>query len=129
LVEAVFFFLFFFFQFFLLREEARHHGHFFSGYDWPFSAFLLKKNDLFLFYVYWCFSYIYVCVQCLQRAMDPLELELIGGCDQICGCWELNLDPLEEQPVLLTTEPPLETPFVFTILGVFNFPQILVASI
>ena len=31
-----------------------------------------------------------------------------------CGCWELNLDPLEEQPVLLTTEPSLQSQsFVF----------------
>ena len=25
----------------------------------------------------------------------------------LCGCWELNPGPLEEQPVLLTTEPSL----------------------
>ena len=25
-----------------------------------------------------------------------------------CGCWELNLGPLEEQSVLLTTEPSLQ---------------------
>ena len=25
----------------------------------------------------------------------------------LCGCWELNPCPLQEQPVLLTTEPPL----------------------
>lgn len=24
------------------------------------------------------------------------------------GCWELNLGPLEEQPVVLTAEPPLQ---------------------
>ena len=23
----------------------------------------------------------------------------------LCGCWESNLDPLEEQPVFLTPEP------------------------
>jgi hypothetical protein len=25
-----------------------------------------------------------------------------------CGCWGLNSEPLEEQPVLLTTEPSLQ---------------------
>jgi hypothetical protein len=35
----------------------------------------------------WCFPCMYVCV----RVLDPLEP---------CGCWELNLGPLEEQPVL-----------------------------
>ena len=29
---------------------------------------------------------------------------VMDGCKPPCGCWELNLDPLEEQPVLLTTE-------------------------
>ena len=29
---------------------------------------------------------------------------------QPCGCWELNLGPLGEQPVLLTTEPSLTNP-------------------
>jgi hypothetical protein len=30
------------------------------------------------------------------------------GCEPPCGCWELNSGPLEEQPVLLTTEPSLQ---------------------
>ena len=28
-----------------------------------------------------------------------------SGCEPPCGCWELNLGPLEEQSVLLTAEP------------------------
>ena len=38
---------------------------------------------------------------CLKRASDPP----IDGCEPPCGCWELNSGPLEEQPVLFTTEP------------------------
>jgi hypothetical protein len=30
------------------------------------------------------------------------------GCEPPCGCWELNSGPLEEQSVLLTTEPLLQ---------------------
>ena len=30
------------------------------------------------------------------------------GCELPCGCWESNPGPLEEQPVLLTTEPALQ---------------------
>lgn len=30
------------------------------------------------------------------------------SCELLCGCWELNLSPLEEQPVFLTVEPSLE---------------------
>lgn len=35
------------------------------------------------------------------------------GWELPCGCWELDLHPLEEQEVLLTTEPPpaLQTDF------------------
>jgi hypothetical protein len=33
------------------------------------------------------------------------------SCELPCGCCELNPDPLEEQPVLLTTEPSLQPPF------------------
>jgi hypothetical protein len=39
----------------------------------------------------------------------------LGGRHQIsysykqpCGCWELNSEPLEEQPVLLTSDPSLQ---------------------
>ena len=39
-----------------------------------------------------------------RRASDPL----IDGCEPPCGCWDLNSGPLEEQSVLLTTEPRLQ---------------------
>jgi hypothetical protein len=31
----------------------------------------------------------------------------MDGCESPCGCWDLNSGPLEEQSVLLTTEPSL----------------------
>jgi hypothetical protein len=31
----------------------------------------------------------------------------INGCEPLCGCWELNSRPLEEQAVLLTDDPSL----------------------
>lgn len=33
---------------------------------------------------------------------------LRDGCEILCGCWKLNLGPLQEQKLLLTTEPPLQ---------------------
>lgn len=30
--------------------------------------------------------------------------------DPLCGCWEPNPDPLEEQQVLSTTQPSLQAP-------------------
>jgi hypothetical protein len=38
-----------------------------------------------------------------KRALNPIT----DGCEPPCGCWELNSRPLEEQSVLLTTEPSL----------------------
>ena len=32
-------------------------------------------------------------------------IRVLDGCELPCGCWELNLDPLEEPPVLLIVEP------------------------
>lgn len=36
-----------------------------------------------------------------MRVSDPLELQ---SYELSCGCWDLNLDPLKEQPVLLTAQ-------------------------
>ena len=33
---------------------------------------------------------------------------IIDGCESSCDCWELNTGPLEEQSVLLSTEPSLQ---------------------
>jgi hypothetical protein len=42
-----------------------------------------------------------------KRASDPIT----DGCEPPCGCWELNSGPLEEQSVLLTSEPSLQPLF------------------
>jgi hypothetical protein len=46
----------------------------------------------------------------LKRNYSP---NFTDGCEQPCGCWELNSGPLEEQSVLLTTEPSLQPGIVF----------------
>lgn len=45
------------------------------------------------------------CLRCLQRLEETLRFPGTG----VAGpwCWELNLCPLEEQQMSLTTEPPL----------------------
>jgi hypothetical protein len=40
-----------------------------------------------------------------RASSDPIT----DGCEPPCGCWELNSGPLEEQLVLLTSEPSLQT--------------------
>lgn len=42
-----------------------------------------------------------------KRVLGPRELGLKDGCEQPRRCWELNLGHVEEQPVLLSTEPSL----------------------
>ncbi|XP_052570146.1 L-seryl-tRNA(Sec) kinase isoform X2 [Peromyscus californicus insignis] len=47
--------------------------------------------------------------KCQKRAPDLIA----GGCEPPCGFWELNSGPLEEQPVLLTTEPSPQPSIIF----------------
>lgn len=45
--------------------------------------------------------------QCLQRPEESIRFpgsRVIYGCKLACGCWDSNLS-LEEQSVILTTEP------------------------
>jgi hypothetical protein len=43
------------------------------------------------------------------------DIGVTNSCKLPCGCWELNPGPLEEQPVLLTTEPSLQPEATFSI--------------
>ncbi|KAM7331856.1 hypothetical protein ACRRTK_008564 [Alexandromys fortis] len=45
-----------------------------------------------------------------KMAPDPI----IDGCEPPCGCRELNSGPLEEQAMLLTTEPSLQLPTLYS---------------
>ena len=38
---------------------------------------------------------------------------ITDDCGPPCGCWESKLGPLQEQPVLLTAEPSLQSPHEF----------------
>ena len=58
----------------------------------------LTSVFIYLFYVHWCFACMYVCVK-------VSDLGVIDSCELPCRCQELNLSPLEEQPVLLTLAP------------------------
>jgi hypothetical protein len=54
-----------------------------------------------------------------KRASDPIT----DGCEPPCGCWDLNSEPLEEQSVLLTAEPSLQSQYNDFKLGQFHpFP-------
>jgi hypothetical protein len=63
------------------------------------------KKDLFVYFMY--VSVLPLSSDTQQKAaLDPIT----DGCELPCGCWELNSGTLEEQSVLLTTEPSLQPP-------------------
>jgi hypothetical protein len=47
-----------------------------------------------------------------NRVPDPIT----DGCEPPYGCWELNSEPLEEQSVLLTAEPSLQSPTCYFVI-------------
>jgi hypothetical protein len=56
-----------------------------------------------------------ICATCVQYQQKPEKDESVrspgtggtDGCEPLCGCWDLDLDTLKEQPVFLTSEPSL----------------------
>lgn len=54
-----------------------------------------------------CMSVYNMHALCSQRPEEGIEApgtEILDGCEPLCGCWEMNLASLEEQPVNVTTE-------------------------
>lgn len=41
-----------------------------------------------------------------RRGSQILWTGVMDGCKPSCGCWELHIDLQQEQPKLLTMEPP-----------------------
>lgn len=80
----------------------------------------LKKHLRLFVLVYECFVCMSICVPCLPGVKKRSEEGITspgngvtGGCEMNCWCWELNLDPLQEQLVLLTPKQSLQPPGSF----------------
>jgi hypothetical protein len=56
-----------------------------------------------MYFMYMCPDSMYICMP--GEGVEPIT----DGCESPCGSWELNPGPLEKQPVLLTTEPSLQS--------------------
>lgn len=75
------------------------------------SSYLNSKISLFLFHMYKCFVFIYICAP--YACLVPTEVRrpwahgtrVIEDCKQVCRFWEQCLGPLWEQQVPSTTEP------------------------
>jgi hypothetical protein len=68
------------------------------------SWFGFFKSNLLYVHLVFCLHV------CLCESVGAPETGVTKSCDLPCGCWELNLGPLEELPVLSTTEPSLQPP-------------------
>lgn len=55
---------------------------------------------MYLFYVIDVFAYMYIC-----EGIRAPGTRSTDSCELPCGCLELNLYPLEKQPMILTAEP------------------------
>lgn len=82
-----------------------------------FSSFVLlvfpfkkKKHDLFIFVLCALLFCLHICLCEVVRAP---ETGVINSRELLCWCWELNLSPREDQPVLFTAEPCLQPPACF----------------
>ena len=52
-----------------------------------------------IYLIGWVFCQ-FVCVSCVSSALGGSRAGVTDGYELSCGCWEWNLGPLEEQPVL-----------------------------
>ena len=63
---------------------------------------MLSVESLLIFLSFLFLKDLFIYLQTHQvRSWDPIT----DGCEPPCGCWKLNSEPLEEQSVLLATEP------------------------
>ena len=51
--------------------------------------------------------------ECMPAGQKRISDHFVDGCEPPCGFWELNSEPLEEQSVLLSTEPSLQPSHLF----------------
>jgi hypothetical protein len=69
------------------------------------SAFFFLRfiNFVYEYSLYMSILYLHVHVTCYKRASELIT----DGSEPPGVCWELNSEPLNKQPVLLTAEPSL----------------------
>jgi hypothetical protein len=71
-------------------------------------------KDLFILF-------IWVHCHCFQTLVMALSYPITDGCEPLYGYWELDLGPLEEQSVLLITEPFLQPYLMFSFINFILF--------
>jgi hypothetical protein len=65
-----------------------------------------KLNSyLFIYLLIYLFIICVYTVAVFRHSRREHQIFVTDGCEPPCGCWDLDLGPLEEQSVLLTAEP------------------------
>ena len=73
--------------------------------DWSQCS---RVNNVFLFKIFFILCALVFCLHvCLCEGVRSPGTGAIDSCESPSGCWELNPSSLEEQSVILTTEPSL----------------------
>lgn len=70
--------------------------------------YVLNERHLKACFYFMCIAVLPACIS--VKVPDILELELPTSCELPCGCWKVKPGPLEEQPVLLTSELSIQPP-------------------
>lgn len=66
----------------------------------------LFKNELFFIYIFGGGVHVFGYPKRPEEGIILPRARVTGSCEPpYCGFWELNVDPLEKQEVLFTTEP------------------------
>ena len=65
-------------------------------------------SSFFFKFIYYIYSILRILSACMPAGHKRAPDLITDGCEPPCGCWELNSGPLEEQAMLLTSEPSLQ---------------------
>lgn len=103
-------------------ENERNKGFHISAlahFVFSYLFVLIHINVLLMFGYVHC-----VCAWCRQRSEEDFRApgtEVADGCESPCECWEpVLLSNEHEQPLLLSNEPPPQTPQVLTYTRSFH---------
>lgn len=84
-------------------------------------TWVLPVSFLFCFRIYFYFMCIGILHVCPCEGIRSRGTGVRNSFELPCECWDLNLDPQEEQPVLLTDETSLHTHlFVLFLVSLFS---------
>jgi len=93
------------------RDGDRHAQH--TSGDGSLLAGPSHLPSSSVFFIFFKSTYLSIYITTLSLSSDTQEEGIRSHYEPPCGCWELNSGPLEEQSVLLTTEPSLQPLSVF----------------